>query len=226
MPPLLSRRRLRVARRTVGGWALRGLGPWTLRRLARSWQVAELGQPPGEGGALICLWHGRMLCGLEHYGRRGWSVLVSPSDDGDLSEHVLESAGYGVVRGSTSRGGARALRELLALLEGGNKVILTPDGPRGPRHAMNAGVAWMARATGFPVHPLGLACDRAWRFSSWDAFTLPRPRARVAFVWGPELRIPRAAGEDDVRAATATLRERLLSAERAAHEHLAVEPDW
>ena len=223
---MLSRRRYRIARRTVGAWALRGLGPGAVARLASSWQTEVLGQPPGEDGALICLWHGRMLCGLEHYRGRGWSVLVSPSDDGDLSEHLLERAGYSVVRGSASRGGARALRELLARLKAGEKVILTPDGPRGPRHSTNPGVAWLARATGFPIHPVGIACDRAWRLSSWDAFTIPKPRARVAFAWAQALRVPRSAEPVELAAVSDELKQRLLGAERAAFEHLNTELDW
>ena len=225
MPLLPSRKSYRIARRTVGGWVLRGLGPQASRRLACTWRCREHGTPPG-GAALIALWHGRMLCGLEQYGGRGWSVLVSPSDDGELSQRLLESAGYRVVRGSTSRGGARALREMLALLGEGAVVILTPDGPRGPRHAVNPGVAWMAQATGLAVHPLGMACDAAWRLSSWDAFTIPKPRARLAFVWGEPLSVPSAAGERELELAGEELRARLFAAERAAHRDLGVEPDW
>ena len=244
------RRRLRIARRTVGGWALRGCGPGALRALARTWKVEELGEPPDDPpagvrdtrvptGALICLWHGRMACGLVPYGGRGWSVLVSPSDDGELSGHLLARSGYRVIRGSASRGGARALREMLARLEDGARVILTPDGPRGPRHEPNPGVAWMARETGLAVHPLGVACDRAWRLSSWDRFTIPRPGARVAFVWGRPLRArepgDRAREPDDGGSAgggdrdarfTRALREALERAEREAFEHLGTQPDW
>jgi lysophospholipid acyltransferase (LPLAT)-like uncharacterized protein len=225
MPLLPSRKSYRVARRTVGGWVLRGLGPQALKRLAGTWRCQEHGTPP-RGRALVALWHGRMLCGLEHYGHRGWSVLVSPSDDGELSLHMLENAGYRVVRGSRSRGGARALREMLALLGEGAVVILTPDGPRGPRHAVNPGVAWMARETGLAVHALGVASDSAWRLSSWDAFTIPKPRARVAFVWGEALAVAPDAGEGELELAGAELRARLLDAERAAHRELSVEPDW
>jgi lysophospholipid acyltransferase (LPLAT)-like uncharacterized protein len=225
MALLPSRKSYRIARRKVGGLALGAVGPLALRKLARTWSCEERGEPP-RGAGLICLWHGRMLVGLEHYAARGWSVLVSPSDDGELSQRMLASAGYRVVRGSTSRGGARALREMLAGLEAGSAVILTPDGPRGPRHAMNPGVAWMARASGLPVHPLGVACDAAWRLASWDAFTIPKPRARVVFVWAEPLTVARGGGEDALARATEAIRARLLAAERAACSRLGVEPDW
>lgn len=247
MPSLDTRRRYRIARRTVGGWVLGALGPCSLRGLAHTWHLEQLGQPPApaaqgpiqggptrggpirggrDQGALICLWHGRMACGLVPFGERGWSVLVSPSDDGELSRRLLERNGYHVIRGSASRGGARALREMLARLGGGARVVLTPDGPRGPRHHVNPGVAWMARQTGLSVHALGVACDRAWRLGSWDRFTIPRPRARVVFAWADPICVAADCPDEGLAAATDALREALLGAERAAFEHLGVEPDW
>src|SRR6185436_8641392 len=116
-------------------------------------------------GCMVAIWHGRMLLGVECARRSAWSVLVSPSGDGDISERMLQTFGYRVVRGSSSRGGARALREMLELLNGGSVIVLTPDGPRGPRHGMNPGLAWMSRATGFPVVPVGMVSNRAWHLS-------------------------------------------------------------
>jgi hypothetical protein len=228
--PLMSRRRYRIARRTLGGWVLRGFGPTAMRRLAGSWKTEELGREHREGlgddaGFLICLWHGRMLMGMDFFGRRGWRVLVSPSDDGDLSESMLRRFGYGVIRGSAGRGGARAVREMLGALGAGERVILTPDGPRGPAHSMNPGVAWLARATGHPILPIGIACDRAWRMNSWDRFTIPKPRARVVFTWGEPIEVDRDSGEEQMRRATETVRERLTDAERRSFAHLGLEPD-
>ena len=96
-------RRFRMARCAVGGVLLRSLGPPVLGALARTWRTEVHGTDPGDlpGGALITLWHGNMLVGMNRYRDRGWQVLVSPSDDGDLSETLLERFGYGVVRGST-----------------------------------------------------------------------------------------------------------------------------
>lgn len=236
MPSPDTRRRYRIARRTVGGWALAALGPSSLRGLARTWRLEQLGSPPptapsssdsgSDAGALLCLWHGRMACGLVPFARRGWHVLVSPSDDGELSRRLLERNGYHVIRGSASRGGARALREMFARLGGGARVILTPDGPRGPRHHVNPGVAYMASRTGLPVHVMGVGCDRAWRLRSWDRFTIPRPGARVVYAWADPIRVAADASDAALAEATEALREALLGAERAAFRHLDVEPDW
>lgn len=171
----------------------------------------------------MALWHGRMLIPLPHYGGRGYQVLVSRSGDGDISEHLLESFGYRVIRGSTSRGGARALREMLTALRNGDVLIITPDGPRGPRHSMNPGLAWMSRATGYGVVPCGFASDRAWCASSWDRLTIPKPWARVVFFYEEPVFVPREATEEEQQRATELICERMLSAERGAAAKLGQE---
>jgi lysophospholipid acyltransferase (LPLAT)-like uncharacterized protein len=178
------------------------------------------------GGHFMALWHGRMVVALPHHGQRNWYVLVSPSQDGDISEALLEGFGYRVIRGSSSRGGARALREMLTALESGAVLAVTPDGPRGPRHSMNPGLAWMARATGFAVVPCGFVCDRAWHARSWDRFTVPKPRARVVFVYGAPVRVERNASADDLASATEKIRAAMMEAEERGFEQLQEPPDW
>ncbi len=204
------------------------VAPRVLGWLARTWRIEVLDEPveiaSGQSG-LIAIWHGRMLLALAHYAQRDFRVLVSPSADGSLVAPLLVRFGYGVVRGSSSRGGARALRHLLVDLRKGKTVVLTPDGPRGPRHAMNLGLAWMGSATGLPIFPLGLATDRAWHLSSWDYFTIPRPFARVVLSFGPTQHLPRGLSEGELDARTAAVRDILLAAERRGFRHLGVAED-
>jgi lysophospholipid acyltransferase (LPLAT)-like uncharacterized protein len=167
-----------------------------------------------------------MILPLPYYARRGWHVLVSRSGDGDVSQELLRGFGYEVIRGSSSRGGARALRDMLAVLDAGSVLIITPDGPRGPRHSMNQGLAWMARATGYPVIPCGLVCDRAWRSKSWDRFTIPKLRARVVFVYGAPIWVGRSASEEDLRQTTERIGVEMTRAEQRGFELLGLEPDW
>ena len=153
-----SASRLRRMRRKVGAALIETLAPWILRALARTWRVTKTGEA---GRALmhsderwICvMWHGRMLTLMPIRGhcRRGLSVLVSPSDDGGLANRALEKFGYAAVRGSLSKRGARAMREMHEALMAGKALTITPDGPRGPRHSINIGPAWLARATGAPA---------------------------------------------------------------------------
>ncbi|HEV8112103.1 MAG TPA: lysophospholipid acyltransferase family protein [Planctomycetota bacterium] len=216
-----------VARRVV-----HGLGPVCLRSLARTWRMTVLGDEnlaragDRDGAHFIALWHGRMLLGLPHHAASSWHVLVSGSQDGDIAHALLARCGYRVIRGSTSRGGARALREMLAVLEKGTVLAITPDGPRGPRHSVNPGLAWMARATGHPILPVGFACDRAWRARSWDRFTIPRPWARVVMTYGEPVRVDPSASDADLAAAAERIHEALMSAEQRSFEFLHLAPDW
>jgi hypothetical protein len=156
---------------------------------------------------------------------RGLTVLVSPSDDGEVVTILLRQLEYDVIRGSSSRGGARAAREMRDLLAQGRTVVITPDGPRGPRHSMNPGLTWLASSTGVRVAPVGLVCDRAWHLSSWDAFTIPKPGARVVVQYGPLLELGPEADEAEHAAFTERVHDALMSAEREAFEHLGVTPD-
>lgn len=226
--PRLDRARRNRARRAVGRAALRTFAPTALRALARSWKVDIQGDDHAGAreGHLVCMWHGRMLIGAPVFAHRGYRVLVSTSDDGDLSQELLLASGYKVLRGSSSQGASRALRTMLGHLESGERVVITPDGPRGPRHAMNTGLAWMARKTGYPILPLGLVADRAWRLRSWDRFTIPKPRARIIAAWGAPLHVDRDADRPALESASTELRQRTLELEERAFEHLGVERDW
>ena len=219
---------------------MRVFGPVFVRVLSKTWKTEVLGtdlvaQTQGAGqagtgasksGCMVAAWHGRMLVGVEYGRASNWSVLVSPSADGEISERMLRAFGFRVVRGSSSRGGARALREMLGELRAGSVVVLTPDGPRGPRHAMNPGLAWMSRATGFPVIPIGMVANRAWHLSSWDAFTIPKPFARVTIVYGEPIQVSREGGEAELEAATELIRSRILDCERRGLLHVGASEDW
>jgi len=165
------RRRIRRARRRIGAALIPTFAPPVLRLLSRTGKIDVLEPEHFSEAArhprwLATLWHGRMLLGLPAYGDQALRVLVSPSGDGDLAATLLGRFRYEVIRGSSNKSPARALREMLRELKRGGSIIITPDGPRGPRHSMNPGPAWMSRATGFPVLPCGFAVDRSWHMNS------------------------------------------------------------
>lgn len=225
-------KRWKIIRRRAGLVFARTIAPVTLKALSKTWTYEALfpehhteAKKHG-GGFILAIWHGRMLPMILPFYGKDVTVLVSGSKDGDLSEALLEGFRFDIIRGSSSKGGARALRAMIAALERGSMVAITPDGPRGPRHSMNPGLAWMARATGFPILPAGIACDRAWRLSTWDAYSVPKPRARIALAWGPPVSVPRESSPEDMERATAEVRERIIAAERAGFAHLGSEPDF
>jgi lysophospholipid acyltransferase (LPLAT)-like uncharacterized protein len=202
-----------------------------LRILARFWKVEHLGREHydhwcAQPGRLATLWHGRMLVALPAHRNEELRILVSPSQDGSLITSLLNRFGYGTIRGSSNKNPAAAVRGMLSDLRQGGSIVITPDGPRGPRHSMNAGAAWMARATGVPVLPCGFVCDRAWNFSSWDHFTIPKFGARIALVYGEPLYLAQDAADAEVKRATEEIRRRMLEAEKLGFEHLGREPDW
>ncbi len=218
-------------RRRIGAALLPIFAPLLVKLLSWTWRIERLGEDNYREvreaeGTLFAIWHGRMLVGLAPHRSHGLTVLVSPSDDGSLIKSLLRRFDFGVVRGSSSKGGARALRELVGLLREGGRIVITPDGPRGPHQGMNEGLAWMAKATGFPVLACGLVCDRAWHLPSWDQFTIPKFGARIAVVYGPGMTLSRRSTEEELRTFTRQIRASLLDAEARGFRHLGVEPDF
>lgn len=225
-------RRWRRWRRRIGDAALRSIGPLLVRLLAWTWRIERRGEAgqaliAGDGTWISVLWHGRLLIPLPLRGhaRRGFGILVSPSDDGRLATIALGKFGYRVIRGSASRGGARAMRAMGEAIEAGVPVVITPDGPRGPRHAMNSGAVWLARSCGVPMMTFAVAVDRAWRLRSWDQFTIPKPFARIVVTYGDPIRVAADTDDDTVERIAAAAREQLLADERAGFASLAVTDD-
>jgi lysophospholipid acyltransferase (LPLAT)-like uncharacterized protein len=156
------KRRLRKLRNTSGRWLGRQFGAAAIVQMARFCRKSELNGSIRERaesehkGLILAFWHGRGVLASPYYRPGNTAVLVSASEDGSMATTILKRLGYEIIRGSSSRGGVRALREMLACLERGKHVALTPDGPRGPMHSMSPGAAFMSRATGVPVLPIGL----------------------------------------------------------------------
>jgi lysophospholipid acyltransferase (LPLAT)-like uncharacterized protein len=151
-------------------------------------EIVRSGRQP-----ILALWHGRILAGLHYFRDRGVVVITSQNFDGEWIAGILTRFGFGTARGSTSRGGARALVQLRRDLAAGRPVAFTVDGPRGPARVAQAGAVWLAGATGNPVMPFHIEADRFWEASSWDRTQVPRPFATVALVIGPPLVVPDTA---------------------------------
>ena len=140
-------------------------------------------------GCIYCLWHETMLLPAHLFAHLGIHVLISQSRDGEYITRVVEGLGFRAVRGSSTRGAVKAVREL-ARASTQNHLAITPDGPRGPRHAFQPGAVFLASRTGLPLVPIGCAFGSAWRASSWDRFVIPKPFSRAACHFGPPLHVP------------------------------------
>ena len=149
-----------------------------------------------DGKPLIyALWHGRMLLPLFCRKNSGISVLVSQHRDGELVTSTIEAYGNKTVRGSTTRGGARALAELIRHVKKGTKIAITPDGPRGPRWKLQSGIIYVAAKSGAPIVPLAGSAKNAHYFKSWDSFQLPLPFSRAVYAIGEPYFV--SGGTDD-----------------------------
>jgi lysophospholipid acyltransferase (LPLAT)-like uncharacterized protein len=157
----------------------------------------------GKKPCVFAFWHRFQLIMAYEHRDKGVHVLVSRSKDGELIARALERLGYRTARGSSSRGGATALREMLDAVAAGGQAAVTPDGPKGPLGAVHAGVAALSQKTGAPVVPIAWAGTRVKALSSWDRFLVPLPFGRYEvwfgepFVLAPEDPSP----EDKIRAA-------------------------
>jgi len=129
------------------------------------------------------LWHNRLLVFplilRRFFPQRHGAALISASRDGDLLADAVQRFGYDVVRGSSSRLGATAILQLTQVLASGGDVVITPDGPRGPRYELGPGIIFLAQKSGAPVVPVNLEYSRCWRLGSSDRFIVPRPFAKV-----------------------------------------------
>jgi len=150
-------------------------------------------------------WHNR-ICGLlplwtERFTARDAVVLASASKDGAAIEAAVGVYGVGSVRGSSSRRGAAALIALKKAAKAGKDLIITPDGPRGPRYSIQPGVIKLAQTTGVPVLPISLHFESCWRLKTWDRFIIPKPFSKMTLIFRDPLEIPRKLADDDFEAA-------------------------
>ena len=151
---------------------------------------------PSTDPVLFCFWHNRIL-GITFAFQRiypkhrsGVTVLTSASKDGEILARLVAEFKMRSVRGSSSRGGSRALLELIRLVQSGRDIAITPDGPRGPRYSLGPGVIQLAQTTGAKILPLHAQFSRCFQMKTWDGFIIPLPFSRVSINVGSPIRIP------------------------------------
>lgn len=209
------RKRFEAAAISVVGYrAIAVLGS-TLRWKTEGFEHFEAIRKAGHQ-PIMAFWHGRILPATYYFRNRGIVVITSSNFDGEWIAGIIERFGFGTSRGSTSRGGARALLQLSRDLAAGRPAGFTVDGPRGPARISQPGAIWLAKASGHPVLPFHLEADRHWTLKSWDRTQIPKPFATVAISVGEPFYVPRTANEAEVEGYRQRLDAALFAAEDRA----------
>jgi lysophospholipid acyltransferase (LPLAT)-like uncharacterized protein len=144
------------------------------------------------------LWHENLIMPSVFFGHPDIAVLISKHADGQLLGSLIENMGMGMVLGSTNRGGVEAVRQIVTGKAGRKHLVVTPDGPRGPRRVVQAGIIYVASRTGMPVIPVGVGYQRPWRAKSWDRFAIPRPGSRAKMITGKPIMVPAGLKSDQL----------------------------
>ncbi len=155
-------------------------------------------------------WHSRIL--LINYLYKRWNgiVLVSNSDDGEIIARIAQSQGHETIRGSTTRGGLRAIAGMIKTLKEKKKPGgVIPDGPLGPRFVVQPGVIILAKKTGYPIVPITYSAKRIKVFASWDRFILPYPFTKCRVVYGDPVYVPENADNDEEKRCLTNLEKEL-----------------
>jgi lysophospholipid acyltransferase (LPLAT)-like uncharacterized protein len=165
--------------------ALAATWRWRIDGFSHYESIVASGRQP-----IFAFWHGRILPATLFWKNRGIVVITSQNFDGEWIAGIIQRFGYGTARGSTSRGGARALVQLRRELADGRPAAFTIDGPRGPARVAQPGAVFLAGATGHPILPFHIEADRFWTMNSWDRTQVPKPFSRVVVAIGEPIQVP------------------------------------
>lgn len=185
--PLFQDYRLRLLGR-LGAVSVRLL----IGSLHKRIEVLGADQLSADQPCIVATWHETLLVPLRIFAPQRPYTLISQSDDGERIARIAGALGWRIVRGSSSRGAAMAMRSLLIAARQSDcfQIVITVDGPRGPRRRCKEGVVYLASRLGIPLLPLGVSVGRAWRTRSWDRFVVPKPFSRAALVGRELIHVP------------------------------------
>lgn len=211
LPRPKSRRRRVV--RTVRNHIVAALGPLIVRAWTRSLRFrficegirVENGLPITPTNGIFTFWHQRLLAFAGFFRDSGHRVLISQHGDGEMIARIVERLGMVPIRGSSTRGGARAILELIREAKERVSFAITPDGPRGPRHRFQEGAVYLASRTGLPIYPVTVSFARSRSLPTWDGFILPRPFTKALMRVGTPVMVPPDLGRDEVEIQRAQL---------------------
>jgi lysophospholipid acyltransferase (LPLAT)-like uncharacterized protein len=216
---LSARKRAEVATiATLGFPFLRALGStwnWKVSGAEHVEAITARGLHP-----IHSFWHGRIFPATIYFQRRGIVVITSENFDGEWIARIIQKFGYGTARGSTSRGGPKALLQLVRDVKS-KGVAFTLDGPRGPAEVAQPGAVWLSKATGNPLLPFHAEAASSWRLGSWDRTQIPKPFTTVAMAIREPIYVSRDADDRALDEARTALEASLAAARHECQRLLA-----
>ncbi len=168
-------------------------------RIAHYDRSVDPARPEYNEHVIFAFWHEYISLVLPTWGRTPLTILVSQHRDGEWVNQTGEFLRLNIVRGSTSRGGSSAIRQLKKNAKFSSLALAT-DGPRGPRREMATGAIFLASLLKIPLVPVGVGMDRPWRLKTWDKFAIPRPFSKTRMIFGPKIRIAPKLGRERLEA--------------------------
>ncbi len=170
--------------------------------------------------AIYAIWHGLQYCLGGIPDRKNLHILISQSRDGEIIAYTVRKIGFSTVRGSMGRGGMRATREIIHILEEGGNIAYTVDGPKGPRHKVKEGLIKIARMSGKPIIPLSSDSTFRYIFSTWDKYHVPLPGSKMPLVFGDPVYVPEDVSEEEVEQYKLRIENELLRLKEEAKKKL------
>ncbi|MBD3234369.1 MAG: DUF374 domain-containing protein [candidate division Zixibacteria bacterium] len=198
------------------------MGPVFIRLLGSTWRISldgedELNRYRQRGTKILyAFWHNRILPLTYVYRNRGVRIMISEHSDGEIIARIVDRMGYNPVRGSTTKGGMKAAREL-ALDDSPYDLAITPDGPRGPRQIAQTGAAYIASRGGYALAPIAVSASSAWELNSWDKFLIPKPFCRLEIAIGEPIFIDKDAKASQLNESAQYLQNRLNDLTESLH---------
>jgi len=192
--------------------------------MGKTWRLHWAGQEhlrairSARENVIYAFWHGRMLALCFSHRRQNIHIMVSEHRDGEIVAQTVNLLGFVPIRGSTTKGGRKALFQIAERARSGYDVAITPDGPRGPRWRVQPGVITLAQRTGMPIIPVANGASLGKTLSSWDRFLIPMPFSRVAIFLGAPISVPRELSETSFEEKRLELERAILAlTQRADH---------
>jgi len=168
---------------------------------------------------IYAFWHGRMLIFTFSHRKQKIHVLISQHRDGEFIARIIHRLGFVTVRGSTTRGGPKAIFEMCKKTASGFDVAITPDGPKGPGFQVHPGIIYVAQRSGMSIVPITNSAKNRWNLSSWDRFLIPKPFSKTVIMLGKPIYVPGGATSEELEEKRKELEKQLWELTQKADDY-------